>query len=390
MKAEQREADRRQAIRRHLAGETPSGICAALGYSRTWFYKWLHRYEEGDTDWFRERTREPQESPTRTSREIEQLVVAVRRRLVREGLFYGDQAIRWELEDLGVDPLPSIRTIARVLARHGMTRRRKGRYQPKGTTYPGPPGHQPGAVHQSDFVGPRHLKGPIRFYSLNSVDLGTGRCAVQPLRRRSGQETIDALWATWQRLGLPCHQQVDNELVFYGSPRYPRGMGSLIRLCLPYGIEAWFIPPGEPWRNGVVEKFNDHWDAKFLRRTLMHSDEDLTRESLRFEARHNGRYRYSKLGGKTPAAALEASGVRLRFPPDTEPPRYPLPKPERGRYHLVRFVRSDGRLDVFGEKFLAPPEAIYEYVRLTVNVTRQRLLVFLHDQLVDEHEYQLR
>ncbi len=390
MKPEQQEADRQQAIQRHLAGETPSAICAALGYSRAWFYKWLRRYERGHADWFRERSRQPQKSPTRTRPEIEQLILVVRRRLVREGLFHGDQAILWELEDLGVDPLPSVRTIARILCRHGVTRRRKGRYEPKGTHYPAPRGRRPGAVHQTDYVGPRHLKGPVRFYSLNSVDVGTGRCAVQPVLRRSGQHTIDALWATWCRLGMPRHQQVDNEMVFYGNPRYPRGMGNLIRLCLPQDIEAWFIPPGEPWRNGVVEKFNDHWRAKFLRRTPMRSGEDLARESLRFEARHNSRYRYSKLGGKTPSAALEASGAKLRFPSTPVAPRCPLPKPERGRYHLVRFVRSDGLLDVFGEKLLAPPEATYEYVRLTVDVARQRLSVFLDDQLLDEHEYRLR
>ncbi len=167
-------------------------------------------------------------------------------------------------------------------------------------------------------------------------------------------------------------------------------MGSLIRLCLHHDIVPWFIPPGEPWRNGVVEKFNDHWEAKFLRRIRMHSGEELLQESLRFEERHNSRYRYSKLGGKTPLAALEASGAKLRFPPDTEAPRYPLPKPERGRYHLVRFVRSDGLFDVFGETFQAPPEAIYEYVRLTVDVSRQRLSVFLGKTLLDEHSYRLR
>ena len=137
----------------------------------------------------------------------------------------------------------------------------------------------------------------------------------------------------------------------------------------------------------MVVKFNDHWEAYFLRRVTLASGAQLLRESLRFEERHNGRYRYSKLGGKTPQAALEATGAQLRFPPTPDAPRYPLPKPERGRYHLVRFVRSDGLLDVFGEPFRAPPEATYEYVRLTVDVERQRLLVFLDGTLIDEHEY---
>ncbi len=385
-----REPDRRRAIERYLEGESPSTVCASMGYSGRWFYKWLSRFESGDANWFQDRSRRPHRSPTRTKREVEELVIAVRRHLSAQEIFHGDQAIRWELEDLEVHPLPSVRTIARIVARHGLTRRRTGRYRPKGKPYPAPVAEGPGAVHQSDFIGPRHLEGPIRFYSLNTVDLGTGRCAVQPVLQRGGQHTVDAVWASWSRLGMPHYHQVDNEMVFYGSPAHPRGMGSLIRLCLHHDIEPWFIPPGEPWRNGVVEKFNDHWEAKFLRRIRMHSGEELLQESLRFEERHNSRYRYSKLGGKTPLAALEASGTKLRFPPDTEAPRYPLPKPERGRYHLVRFVRSDGLLHIFGETFKAPPEAIYEYVRLTVDVSRQWLSVFLGKALLDEHSYRLR
>ncbi len=384
------ELERRRAVDRYRDGESPSAICVSLGHSREWFYKWLRRFESGDPNWFRDRSRRPHQSPAGTSEAIEQLVIAVRRSLRSQNLFHGAQAIRWELEDLGVEPLPAVRTIGRILARHGLTRRRQGRYEPKGKKYPAPNATGTGTVHQSDFVGPRYLRGPVRFYSLNSVDLATGRCAVQPVLRRGGQRTIDAIWQTWQRLGMPRHHQVDNDAVFYGSSIHPRGMGSLIRLCLHHEIEVWFIPPAEPWRNGVVEKFNDHWEAKFLRRVTMASAEELLRESLRFEARHNGRYRYSKLGGKTPQAALEASGTMLRFPPAPEAPRHPLPKPDRGRYHLVRFVRSDGLLDVFGETFPAPPEATYEYVRLTVDVGRQRLLVFLDGTVVDEHPYSLR
>jgi hypothetical protein len=230
----------------------------------------------------------------------------------------------------------------------------------------------------------------VRFYSLNSVDLASGRCAVQPFLQRAGQNTMDALWKTWQRLGMPEHHQVDNEMIFYGSPAHPRGMGSLIRLCLHHDIQVWFIPPGEPWPNGVVEKFNNHWEAKFIHRVEMVPKEALLYDSLRFEERHNSRYRHSKLGGKTPLAALEASDVELRFPSAQQAPRYLLSKPERGRYHLIRFARSDSLMDVFGETFQAPPEVTYEYVRLTIDVVQQRLLVFLDGALIDEHEYNFR
>jgi len=384
------EADRKRAVQRHLKGESPASVYGSLGYSHRWFFKWLQRYHAGGDEWFQERSRRPLTSPERTPEEIEEIVKMVRLNLYNRDLFCGAQAIHWELDSLLVRPLPSLSTISRILSRNELTHRRTGRYEPKGRKYPTLIGHKPGHVHQSDFVGPCYLGGPLRFYSLHSIDLATHRCAVEPLLSRSGAETIKAFWASWMRLGMPKHQQVDNELAFYGSPAHPRGMGNLIRLCLLYGIEAWFIPPAEPWRNGVVEKFNDHWRQKFLERVVMDCEAALRRESLAYEGRHNAQYRYSALKGKTPLAALGASPVSLRFPPTPEPPKYPLPKPKKGRYHLVRFIRSERILDVFGERFLAPPEATYEYVRATVDVTRQRLGVYLDDVLIDEHPYGLR
>jgi hypothetical protein len=167
-------------------------------------------------------------------------------------------------------------------------------------------------------------------------------------------------------------------------------MGKLIRLCLPLGVEPCFIPMAEPWRNGVVEKFNDHWRQKFLGRVTMESEEDLKRESLAFEQRHNDRYRYSKLKGMTPMEAFAAAKTSLRFPATEQPPELPLPKPEKGCYHIVRFIRSTACFDLFGEKYPMPSEAIYEYVWATVDVARQRLSFYLDDALVDETDYPMR
>ncbi len=127
-------------------------------------------------------------------------------------------------------------------------------------------------------AGPLYLRGPLRFCNLNSIDLATRRCATEPLIQRAGQSTVDAFWAIWQRLGLPDHQEVDNEWLFYGSPTHPRGMGMLIRLCLLYDVELWFIPPREPWRNGIVEGFNDHYQKKFLARNVIQPDEAALRD----------------------------------------------------------------------------------------------------------------
>jgi putative transposase len=380
---------RQVAVERYARGESLASICSSLGRARRWFYKWLKRSQEGGPDWFKTQSRRPQGNSRRTVAWIERQVVQVRGQLDVEGVFCGDQAIAWRLEQMRVSPMPSLRTIGRILARHDLVRRQKGRFASKGKKYPALAAQAPGDVHQTDFVGPCYLTGPIRFHSLHSVDVASGRCAVEPMPGgKSG--VIEALWAIWWRLGLPRYAQVDNEWVFFGSPRHPRGMGNLIRMCLPLGVEPVFIPMSEPWRNGVVEKFNDHWQQKFIGRTPMTSADELKVQSLAFEQRHNSRYRYSKLGGKTPLESLAMSNVQLRFPPEPMPSPRPLPKPHEGRYHVIRFIRSDGLLDVFSEKFKMPSETIYEYVQATVDVGRQRLSVRLDNRIVEEIDYRLR
>jgi len=189
---------------------------------------------------------------------------------------------------------------------------------------------------------------------------------------------------------MPARVQVDNAMSFYGSWRHPRGMGPLIRLCLHYGVEPWFIPLAEPWRNGMVEHFNDHYQQKFLRKVLMASVEDLRRGSLTFEQRHNSKYRYSKLKGDTPLGALSASNAKLRFPKQDEPPKHRLDKPQMGKYHVVRLIRSDLKLDIFGECFPVPPEAMLQYVVATIDVKQQKLKLFLGKIQIEEFDYKLR
>jgi transposase InsO family protein len=387
-----RKHDRELAIDRYASGERITTIAQSLGYSRKWVYKWIERHDNCDdsTDWSESRSSCPHDSPRRLTSEVIGAVKMVRLSLYNQGVFCGAQAIEWELRDLGVEPLPSLRSINRILSREELTHRRTGSYEPKGKKYPALVANKVNQVHQTDYVGPCYLSGPVRFYSLNSVDLATGRCGISPVFNKAGQNTVDAIWSSWLRLGIPSHQQVDNELVFFGSRQFPRGMGNLIRLCLLNGVEPWFIPMGEPWRNGVVEKFNDHYRGRFLKRVAIQGEEDLLQQSLIFEQKHNTYYRYSKLKGRTPQQALDQSRGSIRFPESTDAPRWPLPKPTSGRYHLVRFIRSNLVLDIFGEQFKMPFEAAYEYAVATIDVGRQKLSVGIEDTIVAEFDYAVR
>jgi hypothetical protein len=82
--------------------------------------------------------------------------------------------------------------INRILNREELTHRRTGRYESKGRKYPKLSAQGANEVHEMDYVGPCYLPGPIRFYSLTSVDLATGRCALRPVLSKAGQHTLDA------------------------------------------------------------------------------------------------------------------------------------------------------------------------------------------------------
>jgi len=75
---------------------------------------------------------------------------------------------------------------------------------------------------------------------------------------------ISAVSQFWVDFSMPDYLQLDNELSFRGSNRHPRSFGSLIRLALSEKITPVFIPLAEPWRNGVIEKFNDNVQRYFL------------------------------------------------------------------------------------------------------------------------------
>jgi len=384
---------RKAAVERAEAGEDHHAIWTSLNQSRTWFYKWLQRFRSGGSDWFRDYISGTDNPANRTPEEIEAIVKMARLSLYNKEQFCGAQAIIWQLEDWDVRPLPSLSTVGRILRRHDLTHKRTGRYRPKGVPYPAPEATRPNDVHQADFVGPRFMCADgrsKRFYSLNGLDLATGRCAIQPLTRGKGR-TDDAFWAVWRRLGLPRYLQVDNEMTFYGSPVAPHTAGPLIRLCLPLGVEPVFIPVREPWRNGAVEKFQDYWNQRLWQAVEIGTAEELRLASRRLEERHNRRWRYTKLGGKTPLATLAAMNAELRFPPTPRRPKeFGAARPESGRYHLIRFIRGDGKLDVFSEKFSVDPDLRYEYVWATIDVAAQRLYLKHDGEQVADWKYEVK
>jgi len=109
---------RQQALARYLAGDPIEAICRDLHCAKSWLYKWKARYQADDPGWAKGLSTQPRHTPRQTPQPIEQTVVTVYRTLVQSGKRGSAAAIQQGLEQQGVAPIPSRRTIYRILQRH--------------------------------------------------------------------------------------------------------------------------------------------------------------------------------------------------------------------------------------------------------------------------------
>jgi len=115
------------------------------------------------------------------------------------------------------------------------------------------------------------------------------------MHRQTKIDITQALIRSWQTHGIPAYLQLDNKLPMRGSNRYPHSFGLVIRLCLSLGIQPIFIPLKEPWRNGIIERFQNVFDKMFFRTQYFESFSYLMQQARGFETFHNQNHRYSTM-----------------------------------------------------------------------------------------------
>lgn len=381
------ERARRQAVRRVMAGERAVEVASALGRTERWVFKWLSRYDPADDGWAAARSRAPAHVPSRSDPKVEALVLQVRARLAAQPWSQiGAPAIAWELEKLHLRQIPELRTIERILERADTPRRQvRSRYAAKGTPYPASPARPgPNAIQEADLVGPRHLAGGIPFYACNVVDVGrrAAACELQP--NKSDAETAASLLRVWGRLGIPVRLKLDNWLVATLDHALP----VVAWVCLELGVIPVFVPVREPWRQGVIEHFNDTFDKRFFRTERFRDVPHLARQLRRFEGFHNGHHRYAAIGRATPVEFAR----RLGFEPRLLEPGFHLPErlPRRGRVEFIRLIRSDRILSLLGEQITLGADQVHEYVTAILHVRRGELEVVHGGNTIKQVDFAVR
>ena len=178
--------------------------------------------------------------------------------------------------------------------------------------------------------------------------------------------------------------RLDNWLVATLHHSLPR----VAWLCLDLGVIPVFVPVREPWRQGVIEHFNDTFDKRFFRTERFRDVRHLAKQLRHFERFHNTHHRYAAIGRATPAEFAE----KLGFEPRLLEPGFPLPwrLPRRGRVEFIRLVRSDRILSVLGEQITLGADQVHEYVTAILHVRRGELEVVHGGKTVKRVDFAVR
>ena len=116
--AQPTEPRRHQALDKYLADDKVEDICRQLVCSKSWLYKWRNRYDAHNATWVQERPKKPKSHPTQTPEHGERAVVSLHLTLRHNGTGGGATAIMQALAQQGIEPVPSRRTIYRIIRRY--------------------------------------------------------------------------------------------------------------------------------------------------------------------------------------------------------------------------------------------------------------------------------
>lgn len=114
---------RKTAIQRFLNDEPPKLIYTELNRSKHWFFKWLKRYQSGDPDWYKDKSKAPKKRPSAIQESERNRIISTRLHLESQKFAQiGPSAIKWELSKSGYG-FPSDSTIKRVLKTEGLVKK---------------------------------------------------------------------------------------------------------------------------------------------------------------------------------------------------------------------------------------------------------------------------
>jgi len=331
---------------------TVLGLCREFGISRKTAYKWAERYEQEGLDGLKERSRARHHQAHQTSQEVQDLLIAARKKHPT----WGPRKLKAWLEDKDEDlELPAASTIGDLLKREGWVHPRRRRTHPLAAQAPKPGGiEDPNQEWDADFKGEFKLGNGAYCYPLTLTDAYSRYLlGVRALAGTAGATARPFFEQAFRQYGLPWTIRTDN-----GTPFASSGLGRLSALSVWWirlGIRPVRGRPHHPQDNGRHERMHRTLKAETTRPPAL----EARGQQKRFEAFLH------EYNDERPHEALDQRPPARLYRPSPKPYPAKLPEVEYPAHYEVRYVSSGGVFGWHSKRVFVGHSLIGEYLGLT-------------------------
>jgi len=272
---------------------------------RSWIYKLLARYREGGYEALEPRSRAPRCTPNKTPEEVVREVVSLREQLLSQGHDGGAQTIACHLARQGIDGVPSVSTIWRILRRRGLVLPQPQK-RPRSSLIRFE-AELPNEMWQADITH-WQLAGGQGVEILNMIDDHSRLfLASRAFPTAKAADVVDVFRSAIDLHGAPASLLCDNGAVFTATPR---GGKVLLQLEMErLGVAAKNSRPYHPQTCGKVERLHQTLKRYLARQAPARTLTELQAQLEAFAHYYNAIRPHRALGGRTP---LQAYSTRVK------------------------------------------------------------------------------
>jgi transposase InsO family protein len=310
---------------------TRTELCDRYGISRKTGYKWLHRHDQEGKRGLNDRSHAPHHCPHRISGDLANLICDARQNHPDWG---PGKLLDWLIPrhpEIPQDSWPAVSTVADLLARNGLVKKRPRRRKHRHPGVVPPSTNAPNDLWTADFKGQFQTRDGIWCFPLTISDQHSRyliACKGLPNTRSLIARPVFEL--AFREFGLPMAIRTDNGVPFATCAIH--GLSDLNVWWMRLGIQHQRIHPGCPQQNGAHERMHRTLKAGACR-PPKDTGAAQQRAFSRFRNLYNDQRPHDALKGKTPAACYNPS-----------PRPYPnrLPAIEYPGHFLVKHVTRAG------------------------------------------------
>lgn len=270
-------------------------LCREYGITPRTGYKWIKRYKEQGEIGLYDRDRRPKHSPRRSSPQMEEAVLRVR----RTHPAWGGRKIRWKLMQERIQPIPSASTITAILHRHDKISPEEGENHRVFQRFEM---EHPNQLWQMDFKGHFEIADGSLCHPLTVLDdhsrFLVGLKACHSERSKTVKFRLEGIF---EEYGLPERMLMDNGSVWQG---FHTGLTFwLVRL----GIQVVHGRPYHPQTQGKDERLHRTLKDELLREQQFFDLKDCQEKFEAWRAMYNYERPHQALHMQTPATRYQPS-----------------------------------------------------------------------------------